>query len=440
MAGTVTAHTTSADSNNAPFSISITSQDPQEILSCAQTGNPADLEIRRIDFTNNGMQYVTFGKSSTWYPFENITADIQVRNNGNERVNDIDTYWGLWDTQNNQWVIEPDDIKTFNLNDGKTQDLSVDFKIDDRMDEDLSDLSDGNHYVFYVYAMGDRSNDSVSTCASDYKDASISIESDFVILNNIKIPDTVQCGQTVDVTADAWNIGDNDQDDVSVRLFSLDTGLNVSQSTNIGTIDAFDRKPISFSFTVPQGIDEKIYRLETQVYDDSGDVFQNSDDENSELVIPLQVSGGCTSASQISVAASIVSGGQAGKPLQVVSTITNNGNSQKTYAVSATGYSLWASSASADQGQITLASGQSAQVVFTFDVNGDAQGLQTFTINLISGSDVVTQPVSVTIQPGAGFLGLNGLSGNSWIWVIAGLNLILVIVIIIVAVRVSRRK
>ena len=141
----------SVASKTITLSIIVTSSDPSEITDCLSTGNPGDIEIRHIDFTNNGVEGTTFGKSSTWYPFENITADIQVRNNGNDRVNNIEVNWGIWDKDNKEWVIEPDNFKEFDLKDGKTQDLTADFKIDDRMDVDLSDLDDGNHYAFYVY-------------------------------------------------------------------------------------------------------------------------------------------------------------------------------------------------------------------------------------------------------------------------------------------------
>lgn len=445
MSGSINATGTGGSTAVSAFSVSVVaSSTPTEVQNCISTGNPGDLEVRRIDFTNNGLEDITFGKSSTWFPFENITADIEVKNNGNDRVNNVEVNWGLWDTDTDQWVIEPDNFKEFDLSDGKTRDLSVDFRIDDKMDVDLSDLTDGNHYQLYVYATGEVDNSTApSTCAYDSKEANIAIESDFVIVNNVQVPDTVQCGQNVEVTANVWNIGDRDQDGVSVRIFGRETALNLSDSILIGSVDAFDKKPLSFSFTVPKNIDEKFYGLDFQVYDDNGDIFQTSNDDNSEFVIPLHVSGGCSASSgQLAVSANIASGGQAGKPLEVRTTITNTGTSTKTYALDATGYSGWASSVSADQTSLTLNPGQSSDVLFTFDTNSNAAGSQTFTIELFSGSDVVRQPVSVTLASAPGFLGITGnaISGNAWIWGIVLLNIILVIVIIIVAVRIARRR
>lgn len=439
MTGTITAQGGTFTSNSATYSISITSNNPTEIVQCAQTGNPADLTVKHIQFTNNGLQYATFGTSSTWYPFENLSADIQVTDNGNERVDNIDVYWGIWDTSTNQWIIQPNNLKEFNLNNGKTEDLTVNFKIDNKMDADLSELDDGNHYEFYVYASGQRDNDSVSTCASNFKDADIAIESDFVILNNIQVPTSVQCGQTVQVTADAWNIGSNDQDDVTVHAYGVQSALNFSQSIDLGSVDAFDRKPLSFSFTVPPNVPEQYYTLDMTLYDSNGDIFQNSNNNNAEFTVPIQVSGGCVP--QVSLIASTVSGGQTGQPLQIKATITNTGTTTKTYTVSESGYSSWASSATADQSQVTVGAGQSANVVFTFDVNNNAAGTQTFTINLLSGSDSVQQPVSVTITQSSGFLGISGntFSGNALIWGMGILILILVILIIIVAVKNSRK-
>jgi len=57
--------------------------------------------------------------------------------------------------------------------------------------------------------------------------SSIVIESDFVVLDNFDIPDTVQCGDTVTITADAWNIGDNDQDEVSIFVTNKELGIRM---------------------------------------------------------------------------------------------------------------------------------------------------------------------------------------------------------------------
>lgn len=452
MSGSVTAHISSADSNAAPFTISITSNDPKEVLDCAKTGNAGSLKVNSIDFTNNGLDAsnTTFGEDNKWFPFENINAKVDVKDTGSEDVSNIEVDWGIWDTQKHQWIIAPSELKTIDLGNGKTKTMYQSFKIDNNMDVDLSDLTNGNHYQFYIIATGEVSNStSTPTCISKAQNAEIEIESDFVVFTSLNFTgldnaNTAQCGQNVQVTGELWNIGDNDQNSVSVDVVGSDSALQLSQNIPVGDISQFDNKPFSFSFIVPNSINEKNYGLKFDVLDENGANFQESlNDQNSEFLLPLTVQGGCSLASQLTVAATVASGGQAGKPLQVNALITNTGNNAKSFNVAATGYSSWASSATLSQNTITLAPGQSANEVVTLNVNSDATGSQTFSLDLTSGSNTASQPVSVNIESAPGFLGITGNSiggGSSWIWVIGLINLVLVVVIIVVAVRIARRR
>ena len=218
-----------------------------------------------------------------------------------------------------------------------------------------------------------------------------------------------------------------------------DSSLQLSKNVVIGDISGdLTSKKFSFSFTVPGAMNEGPYSMKLDVLDENGNIFSDNTDHSSEYLIPFTVQGGCSLQSQVSVAASIVSGGQAGKPLQVKTTITNTGTTQRTYTVQASGYQTWASSASVNQGTITLAPSQSLDVLTTFNVNSDATGTESYSLDLTSGTQTISQPVSVNIQGSSGFLGIS--SSNALVWVLGLLILILVIVIIIVAVRSGRKK
>ncbi len=454
--GTITGNITVTASGGTPtedlpFTVVVNAQTvPTEISTCTTTGNPGVLSVKRISFTNNGLSGTspeTFGKDDEWFPRENVDVEIQIKNNGNtngDRVNNIEVNWGLYNTQTSEWVIEPVDEKDFDLKDGKTETLVVSFNLENDLDVDLSDLTDGADYKFYVTAAGDVDDgNDTATCVSDFEPASVVIESDFVVLDNIQIPEVVQCGQVVEVSADVWNVGDNDQDEVSVDIVGRENALGLSDDVQMGDVDAFDSKPFLYSFTVPKNLEERTYGLIFQVKDDNGDVFQNSfNDDYSEFVMPLMVKGNCAAGSTTSVAANLVSGGKAGQDLVVKATITNTDTVLKTLTISAAGFSEWASSVSADQNTLVLSPGQSRDVLFTLDVNKGVSGEQTFFIEATSGSEVTRQPVLVNIAPSSAFGALgNVFSGGNWtIWAIGLLNLILVIVIIVVAVRVSRKK
>jgi len=425
---------------------------PPEVTACTTTGNPGSLNVKKIDFQNNGLQYGTFGKDDEWFPLEEIEVELQVENNGNDDVDDVSVEWGLWDTQSGDWVIDLDEEDEVNIKDDDQETFTVTFKIDDDLDVDFEDLNDGSHYRLYVVATGTVDNTtSPETCTSDFETASIIIESDFVVVNNVEIPEVVQCGETVQVSADVWNIGDSDQDEVSVEVFGRESVLGVSKTIEVGDMDAFDRQPLSFDFNVPRNLNVqdttagKFYALTFQVNDEDGDVYQNDfDDDDSEFTVPFKVEGNCGvgGTGAVTVAASLVSGGTAGDSLVIKATITNNDVETKTYKIGAAGFTEWADSVSVDQSTVVLTAGQSRDVVFTMEVNEDASGNYTFFIESTSGSEVVRQPVSVNIEPKsrAGALG-NLFEGQNWtLWAIAYHNIILVVVIIVVAVRVARKK
>lgn len=450
--GTITGNITVTASGGSPtetIPITITvnpaSSEPPAADLCSGVSNPGSLDVKKIDFTNNGFQYTTFGEDDQWFPFEQIETQIDVKNNGNNDVDNVEISWGLWDTRDSRWVIEMDDEDELDVKDGDTESITVAFSMDDDLDVDLDELGDqSDRYRLYVVAEGEVDDDlSTPTCVSDFEPASVVIESDFVILDNIQIPETVQCGQTVQVSADVWNIGDRDQDEVSLEIFGRESVLGINEEVSVGDLDAFDSQRVDFTFIVPKDAEEKNYNLVLQVNDEDNEVFQNDfDDDYAEFTVPFKVSGGCGAvADSTAVTASLVSGGKAGQNLVISSTITNNGATSATYLVSASEFAQWASAYEASPTSITVAPGSSAQVTFTFKVSNDASGQNTFYIELVSGNDVKRQPVSVSIEKAGLLSSITGAAAGSsgLIWGLGLLNVILIVAVIIVAVRALRK-
>ena len=428
---------------------------PTEIQTCSATGNPGVLDVKKIDFDNTGHSYSSFssfsssfGKDDEWYPLDDIEVQIEIENDGDYDIDDVEIAWGLYNTDANEWVIDMDEESDFNLKDGKEETKIVSFVIDDDMDIDLEDLEDGEHYRLYVTATGtiddnDSPNDGNETCVSDFETASIIIENDFVVLDNIEMPEVVSCGDTVTVTANVWNIGNSDQDEVTVRVSDRGNLLGVAETIEVGDIDLFDKQGISFSFDVPRSLDEESNALIFKVIDEDGDVYESKNDDESKFTVLLEVTNCGSSINDITVSASLVSEAKAGQPLIVRTTITNTMSSSGTFSVGAAGFGSWASSVQIDQPTVLLDAGQSKDVLLTLDVIKDAKGAQTFFVEIVSGEGQVTrQPVQVNIEAKSLF-GLTGNSvlggGNATLWIIGLLNIILVVVIIIVAVRVARR-
>ena len=177
------------------------------------------------------------------------------------------------------------------------------------------------------------------------------------------------------------------------------------------------------------------------VFDDYNDLFQNDNDDESEFQVYLKVEGNCINEPKATVSANLESEAKAGTPLVVKATVVNTGTETSTFEIHVDGYSEWAASGAVDIHSITLAAGESAEVMVTLDVNSDVVGNQDFDIVLAEGEKISTQPVAVMIEK-KGFGGFTGsaISGGSWpIWAIGAINVVLIFVIIMVALKVAKK-
>ena len=451
ITGTISVNDTGGLLDTLSASIVVTA--PSDILTCNDIGNPGKLEVKKIDFTNDGVPYSAFGEDDDrWFPFEEIEVEIKIESDDYD-IDDISVEWGIYSIEDEDWLIDLDEEDEVNIKDGDQETFIVTFKLDDDLDIDFDEFVDNtDNYRFYVVATGTiddskaGADDGEDTCAFDYESSSILIE-DFVILDNIDMPETLSCGETVEVTADVWNIGDRDQDEVSVEVYGRESILEFNKVIEVGDIDKFDKQVLSFTFEVPLGIEEGFYALKFEVLDEDRDVFENNDDDFSEFTVPFEVEGACVgggAVADVTISAALESGGKAGEELVISATITNNEDELRTFTVKAAGYAQWADSVSLNQNTLVLNAGESRGVLFTFDVNKDASGSQSFTIELVSEDDqVTTQLVSdIVIEERSGLFGLTGAvtSGSAYLWGIGLLNVILIAIIIIVAVRIARRK
>ncbi|MFH1422835.1 MAG: putative S-layer protein, partial [Planctomycetota bacterium] len=407
--------------------------------------NPGDLEVKIKDIS----VIKGYGKDEEWLPLDEVEVEFEVKNKGDYDIKDISLEWGIADSDlNDDWLVEFDEVDSFKLKDGDKDTFTVTFKVDDKDLELDYDEFTGQDYQIVVRVTGelygtqaeDDSVDGDESCASESSDVSIIDESDFVILDNIELYDMVSCGDNVQITADVWNIGTEDQEDVSVKIYNSALGIN--KIVTLGDIDSFEDASLNTVVEIPDDAEEGPYTLTFQVLDEDNDVYQNDyDDEDSDSAVLLTVEGGCgtTGESDLVMNAFLESGGKAGEDLLVKVTFLNTQDSSATYLLNAAGFSTWADSASLSPQTITLNAGSSGEVLVTLKVKSGVEGEKTFNMEVISDNQVVlTQPVTVTIQKSSLFSGLS-TGGNWFIWVIGALNVILVIAIIIVVIRLLTR-
>jgi uncharacterized membrane protein len=265
------------------------------------------------------------------------------------------------------------------------------------------------------------------------------LEKNFVVLYNLKAPEVSQCGSEAHISGDVWNIGSKDQEDIYLKIYNRELGID--EEIQIGDLDSFESTDFDLILQLPEDIVEKAYYLTITVYNEDNKVYKNKDDKESKSSLQLNVQGNCAVA-KASVTAVLESGGQAGKEMIVKATIKNTGKKTSSYSLNVGGYTGWASSATLDKSSLTLNAGQSEDVLLTFNVKRDALGNNLFTLDVLSGNElIVSQPVQVEItKKKFSLFGGNLFSGeNKYVWGIGLLNLILIILIIVIAIRISRR-
>lgn len=385
-----------------------------------------------FDITNKGL-----GDEEEWFPLDEIEVKVNVENKGDEKINNIAVGWGLYNKKTGKWIIE-DEENDFDLkkNDDKT--ITINFKLDD-----ANEFENSGDYVFYVKATGeDEEYGGNKTCTSESQSIDVIIEDDFVKLDNLEFTETVSCGADLQVSADVWNIGDEDQENIYVLFYNKDLGID--QKVEIGDINAFDKEKLSTILKIPKNAKEKTYTIRAAVYDKDKKVYENKNNDESKLDLLVNVQGSCSVESKAVVSAVLASGGQAGKELVIKATVTNTGDKLTTYNINAAGYTEWASSVELSEKTIVLSAGESKEVLMTFKVDKDVSGEKTFNVELTSGEElIVKQPVQVSIEK-SNFLG--GITGNiisesNWyLWGIGVVNIVLIVIIILVAVRFAKKK
>lgn len=377
-------------------------------------------------------------EDNEWYPLDEITAEIDISNEGDEKIKSINVEWGLYDTKNGKWIVSGEE-DSFSLSDGDDTTLTIDFQIDKLNKLDLENTDD---YKFYVWATGDDDGTDTSTYYSE--DITLDIDSDFVVLSNFEIPETASCGNEVQITADVWNIGDSDQNDVYVVIYNKALGIN--KKVAIGDIDSMEDAKLETTLVLPDDVAKDTYTLQFSVYDEDSDIYENENDEKSMVSKELKVEGTCSLVPAVSVAATLGSEAKSGQELIIKATIANSGSDKEILNLGLSGYADWASLVSIDKTTVSLNAGQTTDVLITLKVNSDVSGDKKFDMVITEGDKILTQPIKVTIEKSSfqlpsSITGLfSGSSGNLYLWGIGALNVLLILIIIVVAVRVAKKK
>ncbi len=413
---------------------------------CAAGSKGTNLTINDIKIRNSGKD------DDRWKLLDEVTVEVRVENVGDNDVDDVVVQLALFDNSGRNTVSDliflnddEEKITIGDINDGDEEKVTFKFKV-------AADIDDGD-YKLGIKAYSKKSGES-NLCVDSSSDLDstlfqrITIEQEddedkFIAFDEVQFsPTEATCGDLVTLTASTVNIGDEDQDRVKVMLKSLDFKIDATQDITSG-LDQGDDEGVSFTFTVPQGLADKTYTIDLSAqYDYSNGVYRRTLETPHHL--PFKVFG-CAAkqaAAQpqnlVAISAALESDALPGENMVVKTGLKNNGSQPLTVLVNVKGYDSWAKLSDISQRIVTLAAGESKDVKLTFDINKDAEGEQSFTLEVTANNQVQTQQVDVTLQEKeASFLG--ALGENKLAWVIGIINLVLIIIIIIVAVKISQR-
>lgn len=434
--------TISASANSAtPQSISFSI--PQTF--CKNGPKGTDLSLNSIDVNNDGED------DEIWKPLDTVTVKVRIDNDGTNDASSVYVELGLFDVNGKNAVNDLDfvnsdeeKIKLGTIKDGEDDTATFEFKVP-------YDIKEGAYSLaIKAYSRNDGENNSCIDSSTDLDNKifhSISVEKEndegkIIAFDRIVVtPSEAVCGDKVILSTDVINIGSDNEDRVRVNLYSKELNLDLDNEITRG-IDSEDKESTSFSFTVPQGLADKSYRLElTAEYDYRNGVYRESS-ENPEYallkVFGCTVQSTTTTARIATISASLESDAKAGKEVVIKGTITNVANATTAYIVNAKGYDSWASLTSISDRVITLNVGESKDVTFKFNANKDASGENSFIIEVMSNGKSETREVAVEIASSTNSLS-SLFKNNALAWVIGLVNLILIVLIIVVAVRLSRR-
>jgi len=428
--------------------------------SFCSSGSVDDTDLKlKVDINNKGE-----GDNDEWLPLDIIEIEIELENNKNNiDLDNVVFELGLFKENSNTNII--DEMLWISDNDEEVEVGDIDEDEDDKhtfeFRIDPTEVEEDDYWlVVKAYPDGDESDtcvdhsENLEDFGSDDFLAEIQItkENDqekMVVIDEESYPLIIDafCDASVTFTADIYNIGDDDfLDQIKVLLVNNELGLNLAEIVS-GDLDESEKTEVVFSFDVPSNAEEKQYVLVMEIfydYDEDDETYDEVSDSTFDVL--LKVQGNCgtssTTTQKAVVSATLESGGKAGQELVVKATITNTGDDTANYILNAAGYSEWASSANVVPGVFSLGSGESREVLVTFNVESDASGEELFDIEVVSGNEVVVkQPVSVLIesQSVGGFIAGGVIGDNLYLWGLGLFNVILIVAIVFVVVRLMRK-
>ncbi len=455
---TVTPATNLSEVEVGTHSITINAQDIPTSASASYTysitGDYCDkgnVNATKIEIKDIEDKSVNTKNEWEWKPLDDIEIKVKVSNKL-DSDEDFVVALGLYDTVDKEFLeIDGEDTleKDVSIDEDDSETITFEFKAPVELEKSTG------RYVLFVKAYVDGDEDAVCNSyaaknvpGSSVDDINIKRESHDVILDEITLPDVATAGETITISAKAYNIGTDDEPKVKVILSNSKLGLTLE--SDAFELDSGDSDNVEFSFVVPYSIEDGyyIFKLSTEFYySKSSDTYKKDSEDQWEAKVKIIGGTNTTSGagSGVSISAKLDSDNvKPGENMDVTVTIRNGGAARTTYVVNAKGYDSWAALNSISDRIITLDPGASKDIKLNFAVNDSASaGEHTFVLETTTGAGKVeSKEIAVNVEPSSAWSSFSSLfsgSNKSLVWVFAIVNLVLLVIIIVFWIRISRR-
>ena len=373
------------------------------------------------------------GTNDDFAPGEEIKVEVEVENNDNED-HDFVVEGFLYDLDDNDILVEGE-TAALEVEEGKEEDFEFTLKVPNDVDVD-------NNFAIFVKAFEDDEED--ENCGETRRDVDIKRQKHSVIIEKATFtPSTLACGESFDVAVDVLNIGTNDEDDVSVRLF--DDELKIDQVSNTIKLDKFDdnddEATIRFrDVKVPVNAEKKQFQLEAILSFNSDTISGFGTITVSRCEEPS--TNGEVKGANIQALVSTFSL-KSGETFTVPVTVTNTDKNLGQFTLEVQNVEDFAQTPSSRT--LALSPGQSETVYFNLRTKDDAaEGKYTGIAVLKSGNNVLdTKSFTVDTTRAGLFDGLNlgtNLSGTKLFWIIADVILVIIAIFFLKLIFGSKKK
>ena len=251
-----------------------------ETSSFCNVGNEGNLGVEISDIQATGFS----DDDDEWYLLDEIKIEVRIHNNGNDDIENAQVEYAIYTLDGEFMVGEI--VDEVDIDEGDYETLQFIFTLDP---EDFD--SNKEDYALYARATGEifnGINEGEDTCDSNSQEVQIMFDKDFVILDNIQFnPTSVVASESFNVNALVWNIGENKQDDVVVRVYNGELGID--ERIVVGDIDSLESEELGFNLAIPENTIVGNYLFIFEVLDEDNDVYENENDDESRFSVPLEV-------------------------------------------------------------------------------------------------------------------------------------------------------